>query len=192
MPCLACPPAARQGYTLVELMIVIALLSILTSMVLPQFQPSVHEQITAVAQIVADDLAYCRTLAVMNSSEYSLAFDQATNSYTLTHAGSNPQLRILPSGPFGRETNPSHQRIAQLDDLPSLGPRVVIVGIETEGSPVAASGSLTFGPLGSVSGGRDITIWLSAGAGSARRYIPLIIPDVSGLIEIGDTQKQAP
>src|SRR5688500_11025606 len=92
----------RDGFSLVELLIVISLVGILTALVIPNAGTSLHEQLQSAADIIAADIAYARSLAVAGSSNYRLAFDTDANQYVLEHSGSNAALDALPPSPFHR------------------------------------------------------------------------------------------
>ena len=63
------------GLTLIELLIVVAVMGILAGLVLPSSNPSLHDQLRSAAQILAGDLAYGRSLAVTHNSRYQFTFD---------------------------------------------------------------------------------------------------------------------
>src|SRR3954447_19451278 len=68
---------ARRGFSLVELLIVIVLMSILAKMAITSAMPSNYEQLQATANIIAGELAYGRSLAVGNNSSYRFDIDVA-------------------------------------------------------------------------------------------------------------------
>jgi len=181
----------RCGYTLVELLIVITVLGVLSGVMIASYEPTVSDQLTSVARVVADDINFTRTLAVMNGSEYQLAFAGGTDQYTLKHVGANASLNILPSCPFGQSSDPATARIAVLSDLPSVSVLVELAGVTTSAGARSTNGTLVFDSLGSLSSGVDTKIWLVAGPAGNRRYISVEINGVTGLTSIGDIQSQA-
>jgi len=182
-----------RGFTLVEMLIVIAVLGILLAMGMPNSSPALHEQLLGAAQIVAADLAYARSLAVTNTSSYRVTFDKSQNRFVLQHCGSDASLNNLPKLPFDDLDEASTQRVVDLDDLPHLGAAVRLLAVGAYTSSVAQSiDSLEFGSLGEVTPARDIVIWLSGGSGSGQRYVPLLINPVTGLTTVGSYSGTGP
>ncbi len=185
-------PAPRRGFSLVELMIVIALMTIVAAVAIPRFQPSIHAQLEAAAQIVAADTAYARNLAVSNNSNYRLSFDLAQNRYVLTHSGSEPALDTLPSSPFRESSDLPTEQSTDLDEIPHIGQRVALVAVQRlSGSPTAVS-TLEFDPMGATTRGEPTIIWLVCGTGGERRFVSVTIDPVTGLAEIGQYQASVP
>lgn len=181
-----------RGYTLIELLIVISLMGIMAAVLLPRFEPAIHDQLQGVAQIIAGDLAYARNLAVSNDTRYTLSFSRAKNAYTLRHTGDNSLLDVLPRTPYRTSGDTPDEQLTLLDDLPRLGPAVEIHGVATNGGSAAASGDIEFDALGGLTSNQPITIWLACGTDEARRYLPLTIAPVTGLVEIGELRGAAP
>jgi prepilin-type N-terminal cleavage/methylation domain-containing protein len=176
----------RRGYTIIELMLVMALMGILAAILLPQFEPSIHEQLQGAAQIVSADIAYARNLAVAHGTQYQLSFNTATNSYTLRHSGTNNLFDVLPVTPYRSSADSPDVQVTHLDDLPRIGAAVEIAGVQIGGNATAASGSLEFTALGGLVDSEPMTIWLACGADGARRYLPVTVMPVTGLCETGD------
>ncbi len=173
------------AFALIEVLIVIALMGILAGLVLPSSNPTIHDQLRSAAQIVATDLAYARSLAVTYGSTYKIAFDPATNCYTLTHSGADPSLNVLPSSPFRNPNDPPDKHVVDLDDLPRIGAPVKIVAVGPGDVAAGTAGVVEFGPLGETSSAAVTVIWLSAAEGTARRYITLSVNPVTGLATTG-------
>lgn len=184
--------ASRAGYSLIELLIVVSLMGILAAMIVPRFEPSIHDQLQGVAQILAADLAYARNLAVTNDSQYSITFQRATNSYVLQHSGTNNLLDALPFTPYRTAGDSPDQQTTFLEDLPHLGSTVHIVGGKLGGGTVSASVPVEFNALGGVEGGQTVTLWISCGSGDARRYQSIVIAPVTGLVSMGEFRAAAP
>lgn len=180
------------GYTLIELLIVISLMGIFAALMLPRFEPSVHDQLQGAASIVAADLAYARNLAVSNDSQYTLSFSRVNNVYALRHTGANNLLDVLPSTPYRHSDNSPDEQLTYLDDLPHLGPGVELWGVQIGSGALATSGAIEFNALGGVEGAQPFTVWLAAGSDDARRYQSLTVAPITGLVTIGEFRAAAP
>lgn len=180
------------GFTLIELLIVIAVMGILVGLVLPRINPSIHEQLRAVAHILRTDLAYARSLAVTNNSTYRLTFDTTNNRYVLEHTGSNVALDTLPDSPFRDPSDPPDQHIVELDELPRIGDGVRLVTAAVSGTPDQRVDDVEFGPLGGTTRSNPTTIWLAAGRDPDTQYVRLTVDPVTGLTEIQAYTGEAP
>ena len=182
----------RDGFSLVELLIVISLVGILTALVIPNAGTSLHEQLQSAADIIAADIAYARSLAVAGSSKYRLTFDADANQYVLEHSGTNAVLNALPPSPFHRSIAGQTSQIVKLTDLPRMGPPVRLVGAFTGGGSPAAVDDLEFGPLGESTRSEETVIWLTAGRGTARRFLAVRVNPITGLTWVEGFQAETP
>jgi prepilin-type N-terminal cleavage/methylation domain-containing protein len=171
------------GFSLIELLIVIAVLGILAGLVLARSAPSLFDQLRAAAQVLRTDLAYARSLAVANNSSYRITFDTAGNRYVLEHSGSRAALDTLPDSPFRSPDDPATQHVVELDRLPHVGPGVRIVTVASTAGTTARVTDVEFGPLGGTTRNSPTVIWLGAGQGSDARYLRLTISPVTGLTD---------
>jgi type II secretory pathway pseudopilin PulG len=174
------------------LLITIVVVSIVAAMLIPQLGRQVPDQLQSVAQIVAADLEYARSLAVINNSRYRVTFDVAENRYVLRHSGANTLLHVLPSSPFRQGDDPPDAQTTELAGLPIAQPEVRLVQIVAGSGPVTAVSDVEFNALGGTTRSLPTTAWLACGNGSDARYIPIEINPATGLVEIGVLSKSLP
>ncbi len=186
------PRRPSVAFTLLEMLLVIAIVGILVGILLPNMQPAVYDQLRSTAQIVSTDLAYARSLAVANNDNYRVSFDLDANRYVMKHSGSNAALDKLPKSPFSAPSDPVDQHIVNLADLPHTGPTVRLAAVATTGSAVQTVADIEFGPLGQTVRGDPTTIWLMAGGGSDRRYITLVVNPAIGMPQVGAYTSEGP
>ena len=185
-------PRHRSGFTLLELLIVVTLMSIIAAIALPNAAPSTGVQLSSAAEVVAGDLAYGRSLAVLNNDTYQFLFDLTNNQYTLEYSGSNPALATLPPNPFHASQDAATQFVVRLAQLPRLGVPVSLYDVqELSPGPVEAA-SVQFGPLGATTQTPTTVVWLAAGTGVAKRYLSVTINPATGLTTIGSITASAP
>jgi prepilin-type N-terminal cleavage/methylation domain-containing protein len=180
-----------RGYSLLELLLVVAVIAILAALVLPSAQPAVVEQLRSTARIVADDMAYARSLAVANNSAYRITFDITGNRYTLTYSGTNASLATLPATPFATSRDTTTQQITDLDELPHVGPTVRLAKV-LSGTSKQIVNYVEFNSLGETTGAESTLIWLTAGGGTDARYITLEVNPVTGIVFVGDCTSSGP
>jgi len=183
---------ARRAFTLIELLLVIAFLGIIAGALLPSFQPAVAEQLTSSSRIIAADIMYCRDLAVSNSTHYTLTFDTTNNRYWLEHSGTNSSLDNLPTHPFSGSGSTATRHVINLDELPDLAAPVRLIAVESMGSTTQAVTTLELGPMGETTRSVPTRVWLACGSVDDEFYIYLEVDPVTGLVEFGDVQSQAP
>jgi prepilin-type N-terminal cleavage/methylation domain-containing protein len=181
------------GFTLVELMIVIAIMSVLVTLIIPNFQPNSAAQLRATAEIVASDVAYARSMAVSRASSYTITFDLDSNAYGLKHTGSLAALNSLPTSPFHYD-DANTERTTNLDELPGWGKAAQIAAVYAtpESGPPNAVTSVQFASLGQTTRSDTTTIWLQVGQATSRRYISIEIDPVTGLESVGDLTDTMP
>ena len=183
-------PRYSAGFTLVEVLIAVVIMAILAAVMIPNDSSDLNDVLLSTAQIIANDLAYGRSLAVVNNDRYCFTFNLKTNSYTLQHSGANTTLNILPVTAFTNPTDPPIQHIVNLSTFPcaqsGCGMPVSLAAVQTtSGTTVTSITQVEFNSYGQTTQAAATSIWLSIGTGSSLRYIPLFINAVTGLTTIG-------
>lgn len=187
-----CRHRQHAGFSLVELLLVVAILGILAALVAPSLSPSLHDQLKTAARIVADDMAYGASLAVAHNSQYRFTFQPLENRYLLEHRGANPALDALPRTPFRSPNDPPTQHVFDLDELPRLGHAVRLLKVRTGGDAPQTVTEVEFDALGATTRAEETVIWLTTGNGAAGRYIGVRIDPVTGLAWVGEFQGTEP
>jgi type II secretory pathway pseudopilin PulG len=172
------------GFTLVELGMVMLLMAVLTALVLPTMNPGIYQKLQQAAQVVVGDLDRARTLAMTNNGTYRVTFDLPNNQYYLTYTGTNPALTVLPSSAFYCTSDTPQQQYTRLNDLPVAGGSVLLAAVGTAGSNPAPQTQIEFGPYGQTTQTVETDIWLTAGVGSAQRYLWISVNPITGLVNV--------
>jgi prepilin-type N-terminal cleavage/methylation domain-containing protein len=177
----------RNAMTLLEVLLVVAMMAILAGLALPNANPTIVEQLRSAANTVAADLAYARSQAVTYGSDFRIRFSTASGEYTIEHAGSNPALDDVLHNPFDEGPSWSAQYVVALAELPGLGPQVrlaAVARIDSQDNPAGSVSDIVFGPLGETSRPQNTRIWLAAGHGSALKTISVHVNSVTGLATV--------
>ena len=172
--------------TLIEVLLVVAIMAILAGLAIPNANPSIVEQLRSAAGIVSADLAYARSEAVTYGSDFRVTFDTDGTGYEIEHVGANAALDDVLENPFS-DSKGTGEYIVVFSELPSLGPQVVLAAMSTidaAGTPLDDVSDVTFGSLGETSRSQDTRIWLAVGSGSSQRTISVHVNAVTGLATV--------
>ncbi len=190
------PPSAGLGrlraFSLIELLIVIAILCILVAVASPYLSTNVPQQLQMAADSVAGDIAYARGLAVANNSKYRITFDLATNSYSLKHSGTVIALNKLPPSPFHKISADQTEQTAELSKLPMLAGSVRIVAVKKNPASPSDVSDLEFGPLGGTTRSEATVIWLFSSSSGTNMFIPVTVNPTTGIVDVGELQSATP
>ncbi|HEX4131334.1 MAG TPA: prepilin-type N-terminal cleavage/methylation domain-containing protein [Pirellulales bacterium] len=183
---------AAAGFTLIELMLVVLVMSIFAAVIVTRFEPTVRTDLNAVAQAIAGDMARARSLAVTNNGTYRFTFDLTNNLYYLEYSGSNTVLATLPSTPFYTSQDTATRQYTLLGNLPGLGSAVQLAAVGTNGSGAVPVTQVEFGNQGQTTQVNETDIWLTAGSGASQCWQSVSINPITGLATVQSFQNSGP
>ena len=79
----------RNGFTLVELIIVVVILSIAALIAVPMVSSAADMQVRSAANQIAAHLDYAKGMAITHQQNYSVVFDVSNESYQVQDEGGN-------------------------------------------------------------------------------------------------------
>jgi prepilin-type N-terminal cleavage/methylation domain-containing protein len=77
------------GFTLVELLIVIAIISIAALTAIPMMSSAASVQIRSAANMLAADLEYAKSMAISRAQNFSMVFDASMDTYRIEDQNGN-------------------------------------------------------------------------------------------------------
>ena len=132
--------AARAGFTLIELIVVVMLLAIAAAVVVPQAMDTSDMQAMAAARTTASDLEYARDLAVTTTDRVTVTLDVSGESYVLTNT-SGAIVHPITKAPAYTVNFATQRGFERVDvETASFGSSSAVTFDET-GVPAGASGS---------------------------------------------------
>jgi prepilin-type N-terminal cleavage/methylation domain-containing protein len=82
-------PSPRRGFTVIEILIVMVIITIAALTAVPMMSSASSVQIRSAASMIAADLEYAKSMAISRGQNYSVVFDQNTDSYRIEDQDSN-------------------------------------------------------------------------------------------------------
>ncbi|MCA9004765.1 MAG: GspH/FimT family pseudopilin [Planctomycetaceae bacterium] len=180
--------AARNGFTLVELMIVVLLLSILATVSLISTDSSGSLALDATARMLAADLQLARNHAIKFNTEYTVDFDLNAQTYEILHTGAG-DLPVPKNNLAGTGVDADrYLKQIQVDSL-NLPGQAVLRQIKLKTSTAAVS-DLAFGPLGGTGPARneDTVLMLTTQKNGNTFYILITVSWVTGQAWVDEIQ----
>jgi type II secretory pathway pseudopilin PulG len=71
------------GFTVVEILIVVVIMTIVAVMVVPMMTSAASMQIRSAANMIVADLEYAKSMAISRGQKFSVVFDKAAESYRI-------------------------------------------------------------------------------------------------------------
>ena len=74
---------SHKAFTIIEILIVVALLAIAGMMIVPMTSSAASIQIDSAANMIAADLEYAKSMAISRGQNFSVVFDAAAEAYQI-------------------------------------------------------------------------------------------------------------
>ena len=178
---------------MVETLIVLVLIAIAAAYLIPSMDFPTVDRLRCAADVVRYDMSFAQDLAISRGDLYRLTFDNANACYTLAYAGAATPTPTLPATPFAPSNESNLSRTTKLRKIPGVGADISIYSVlETNGASSVSVDRVTFTSSGGTQAIQETIVWLVAGQGANRRYVPVRVNAVSGLAVTGDPQANAP
>jgi type II secretion system protein H len=130
----------RCGFTMIELLIVMAILAIAAAIVVPMASSAGSMQLRAAANIVAADLEYAKSMSISRGQKYAIVFDKTTETYRVTDAAGVTIPHPVKKGfPFTVDFH-NDGRLSQVDIVSVSFDGAAAVSFDYLGSPYSGTG----------------------------------------------------
>ena len=83
----------KSGFTLIEIIIVVVILSIAAMAAIPLMSSASDVQIRSASNLIAADLEYAKSMAISRGQNYTVVFDAANNSYGIYKKGETDPIQ---------------------------------------------------------------------------------------------------
>jgi len=164
----------RHGFTMIELLIVVAILAIAAAIVVPMVSSAGSMQLRAAVNVVAADLEYAKSMSISRGQRYAVVFDKNAETYRITDETEATISHPVKTGfPFTVDFR-SDGRLSQVDIVDVSFDGASAVSFDSLGSPYSGTGgsatSLNSGTITLQAGGITKTVKVEAVTG----YISVI------------------
>ena len=139
----------RNGFTLIEIIIVVVILSIAAMAAIPMMSSASSVQIRSAANLIAADLEYAKSMAISRGQNYIVKFDADNDSYGIYKDGeTDPIQHPIKKGfdyvmDFSSDKRLGKVVITNIDFVDSNGNSSNEVEFDCLGSPTGNGGSVT-------------------------------------------------
>jgi len=89
-----------HGFTIVELLIVVVILSIVALTAIPMMSSAASIQIRSAANIIASDIEYARSMAISRGQNHKVVFDKDADSYKIVDPNGTVQHPVKKGFPY--------------------------------------------------------------------------------------------
>jgi prepilin-type N-terminal cleavage/methylation domain-containing protein len=143
-----CNQARGGGFTLAEILIVVLIIAIAAMIAVPMMGSMDSMQIRSAANMIAADLEYAKSMAISRQENYSVVFNETTESYQIFKDQGGT---LVPIEHPVKKTKETSDYIVNFSTDSRLN-KVVIESVNFDNSP---SKTITFDSLGSPHSGSE-------------------------------------
>ena len=136
-------PGSRNGFTVIEVLIVAVILTIVALTAVPMLSSAGTMQLRAAANMAAADLEYAKSMAISRGQNYSVVFDQTAESYRIQDQNGN----VIP--------HPVKKGFDYIVDFRNEGR---LSKVDIAGANFGGTASVAFDSLGSPDNGGAVTL----------------------------------
>ncbi len=149
----------RGGFTLVELLIVIAIITIAALTAIPMMSSAASVQIRSAANMLTADLEYAKSMAISRAQKYSVVFDKDAESYRIEDQNGDIIQHPVKKGFPYEITFSTDGRLNKVDIVDVNFDTTSEVKFDYLGSPLNGSGGpLNSGVISLQAGGTTTTV----------------------------------
>lgn len=124
----------QPGFTLVEIIIVVVILSIAAMTAIPLMSSASSVQIRSAANLIAADLEYAKSMAISRGQNYYVRFNESANSYQIEDQDNNVIQHPVKKG-FNYVMNFTNDKRVGKVDITNVSFPSDIVRFDCLGSP---------------------------------------------------------
>ena len=150
----------KNGFTLIEIIIVVVILSIAALLAIPMLGNSGDIQVRAAGDMIAADLEYAKGMAVSRQKPYTVVFSDSAESYSIKDANGTVIKHPVNGKPysvnFTTDSRISQVNISSLVDFGGTSQ----VEFDSVGKPVNGGGKIFL-----AGGGKTVTVSVDAVTG---------------------------
>jgi type II secretion system protein H len=135
------PKIAPRGFTMIELMVVLAIIAIAAAIVVPIASSAGTMQLRAAVTMVAADLEYAKSMSISRGQRYSVVFDSANEQYRIVDPNGTTITHPVKVGQPYAVNFRNDSRLNGVDIVSATFDGVLAVGFDYLGIPYSVGAS---------------------------------------------------
>ena len=135
------PRIVRDGFTMIELMVVVAIIAIAAAIVVPMASSAGVMQLRAAVNMVAADLEYAKSMSISRGQRHAVVFNSSTESYQIIDENGATIGHPVKKGSPYAVTFSSDSRLGNVEIVSANFDGVSTVGFDYLGIPYSITGT---------------------------------------------------